>query len=77
MDTDLPGQHFDALGLFVPHWWLIVLLLIPAGVYAWRVIVARRARGAGFCGVCGYDLRASPDRCPECGAAPTESNATA
>jgi hypothetical protein len=49
-----------------PYWKLFWLSLgLP---FLWG---ARRVRGRiariGRCIACGYDLRATPDRCPECG----------
>jgi hypothetical protein len=51
----------------VPYWFLILLTAL------WPLFVARaelrrwRRFGEGLCPVCCYDLRASADRCPECG----------
>ena len=50
-------------------------VLASAGGFVAIIPVMRRhgraARlKAGECPACGYDLRATPERCPECGAAP-------
>ena len=79
---DLPEQPikiFDLLltssdglrerDIFFPHWALAaVLLALSAGLY----LQSKQARERsllrrGLCTQCTYDLRASPDRCPECG----------
>jgi len=51
--------------LVVPYWFILALTLAPGLLMIYRHI--RRPR-AGHCAQCGYDLRASPQRCPECGA---------
>jgi hypothetical protein len=55
----------------VPLWAVATaLLVLPAlRLASWRRR-SRRAR-AGHCVTCGYDLRSSPDGCPECGAGTT------
>ena len=52
----------------VPYWSIAVFAaLLPAGWF-FGFVRRRRRRRAGLCVRCGYDLRASPDQCPECGA---------
>jgi hypothetical protein len=53
--------------LNIPYWALIgVFALFPARrMFVWTQMAGRMRRGE--CIACGYNLRASPDRCPECG----------
>jgi hypothetical protein len=50
-------------------WWLAMIGWIPAGRQIRRIFLDRRWSRLGLCPVCQYDLRASPQRCPECGTA--------
>jgi hypothetical protein len=52
---------------FVPHWFVVLLTALSPAIVVFRAIRKRRVRAAGLCPKCGYDLRATPQRCPECG----------
>ena len=51
----------------VPFWFLILLSTIPTLLHVGRARKLRHWRRVGRCMTCGYDLRATPERCPECG----------
>jgi hypothetical protein len=64
------ASNVNGMGcLTVPYWFLLILtLILPALMLCSR---HRRPKSqSGRCPNCGYDLRATPNRCPECGIAP-------
>lgn len=55
--------------LIVPTWFVVLVLMLGATFFWRRVKKLRLRMRPGFCPGCGYDVRASSDRCPECGRA--------
>jgi hypothetical protein len=69
-------SQWSGPGLSVTHWksggralainaWLLALAFSLLPLARWRS--QRDQPRVGYCGACGYDLRATPGRCPECG----------
>ena len=65
-----PGlpPHGAGYLLIFPMWLpTVAFAALPAVRFVQRTRRRRRTQ-LGLCRACGYDLRASPERCPECGA---------
>lgn len=66
------GRDWRNIRVALPYWAIVATL--SAAPLCWlaarKVIRGRRWRlEHGLCARCGYDIRATPDRCPECGTA--------
>ena len=68
--TAVPPPQRQPFPLAVPAV-LIASMILPLQACRrwWRTM---RLTKLGCCTGCGYDLRATPDRCPECGMIPTK-----
>jgi hypothetical protein len=70
--TPPPPQIPDANGVFfaIPLWPLVIastVCIVRSARRGWIDTRGTLRRRKGRCSNCGFDLRASPERCPECG----------
>jgi hypothetical protein len=67
----LGGDSFVmVIGIIAPSWFVVGITAVPPGLsyLLWRCRRRMQLRlESGQCVRCGYDLRESPGRCPECG----------
>ena len=70
-DTDFIRRNPPALATYevlsVSDFWIIGLALLFLAPRLFRLVRAYFRRRRNRCLACGYDLRASTERCPECG----------
>jgi hypothetical protein len=72
------GVQFDAnrplaaaddsfVQVYAPHWLAALLFALLPAIWVTGLVRRRRRVRGQRCAACGYDLRATPERCPECG----------
>lgn len=56
--------------VWFPYWVPAIAFAVAPLLWLRRYRLLRRRIGRGACAECGYDLQATPGRCPECGTLP-------
>lgn len=59
----------------VPFWFFTLSFSVLPVMRLRKIGKNRTNSRAGLCPICSYDLRATPDRCPECGSIPEKAKA--
>jgi hypothetical protein len=78
LPTNRWGMKFETLRraeirwvrIIFPAWSGAAVFALPSITRVALWVRRRRRKREGHCMKCGYDLRATPERCPECGTAP-------
>jgi hypothetical protein len=66
-DVSRGGEAIRQRAITFPLWLPAVVSTVLPAISLYRRV--RRPVATGLCPACGYDLRATPGRCPECGTA--------
>jgi hypothetical protein len=61
------SNPLDCQIAIIPFWVVQLIACLPFARILMRQYSMARRRARGACEKCGYDLRATPRRCPECG----------